>query len=213
VLQRHPYNLGIAAAGAAPHQLLRKRIAADAFAPVFCFAGQHLSSQLRLAKKARGGGFRHPAVTLQQFDHFPVALVVRLKDGVAAGVNFAVRVSSVFQQNLRHFVLAELGAMVERHSPGECDAVGVHVFHAGAFVRVKAKIEQQLQNIRSIAGRGDAKHASGAFNRVDQQALRVPRPKPARVPERHSSPRCQFSTRPYEPVRDIFEFGAFVRVR
>jgi hypothetical protein len=33
LLQRHAYNLGIAAASAAPQQLLGKRIAADAFAP------------------------------------------------------------------------------------------------------------------------------------------------------------------------------------
>src|SRR5262245_47634069 len=41
VLQRHAYNVGITAAGAAPQQLLGKRIATDAFAPVLCFASQH----------------------------------------------------------------------------------------------------------------------------------------------------------------------------
>ena len=62
--------------------MLGKGIATDAFAPVLRFASQHLASQLRLAKKARSGGFRPSAVTLQQFDHFPVALIVGPKDRV-----------------------------------------------------------------------------------------------------------------------------------
>ncbi len=103
--------------------------------------------------------------------------------------------------------------MIERHAPGESNPVGVHVFHAGAFVRIKAKIDQQLQNIRVIVHRGDGQHASVALNRVAQRTLRVPRPKPARVPQRHSSPRCHSRTRPYQPVRDIGEFRALVRVR
>jgi hypothetical protein len=46
VLQRHEYNLSIAATGTTPQQLLGKRIAADTFAPVLFFASTFRASGL-----------------------------------------------------------------------------------------------------------------------------------------------------------------------
>ena len=99
------------------------------------------------------GRVREAAVAFQQFHHRRVAGRQGAVHDRAAGVDLPVRVRATLEEHLRHRVLAQPGAVVQRHAPRVDDLL--QTVQARPLVRIEAQVEEQLQHLGPIVPHGD----------------------------------------------------------